>query len=180
MRPANWPAPRMSAVYLARPETFSGPSIIGTYEPMLCAGVGLFMAPPHLRSAPPRPRSSLRNAAEGRQRGKRAGASWRDALSAERHGKFHRLDDFHVTGAAADITAERLQAFCIGRIRVFPQRPGRGHNEAWRAIAALRAELFMEAALDRRELPVRAKRFNGVDTFALNGCGQSETGERRP
>ena len=44
---------------------------------------------------------------------------WRDALSAERHGKFHRLDDFHVTGAAADIAAERFQDFCIGRIRVF-------------------------------------------------------------
>src|SRR4249919_741413 len=128
MRPASWPAPRMSAVYLARPETFSGPSIIGTYEPMLCAGVGLFMASPV---------------------GKRAGASWRDALSTERHGKFHRLDDFHVTGAAADIAAERVQDFRIGRIRVFPQQPGRGHDEAWRAIAALRAELFMEAALDR-------------------------------
>src|SRR6476469_10072871 len=102
MRPASWLAPRMSAVYLARPETFSGPSIIGTYEPMLCASVGLFTAPPHLHSAPPRPRLSFRNAAEGRwpgihspgaaeygfaasrNDGKRAGASRRDALSAER------------------------------------------------------------------------------------------------
>ena len=31
----------------------------------------------------------------------------------------------------------------------------------------------MEAALDRRELPVRAERFDGVDAFALNGCRPS-------
>jgi len=30
MRPASWPGCTMSAVYLARPDTFSGPSIIGT------------------------------------------------------------------------------------------------------------------------------------------------------
>ena len=37
-------------------------------------------------------------------------------LRVERGGVFHRLDDFHVAGAAADVAAERFQDFRLARI----------------------------------------------------------------
>src|SRR5262245_28318475 len=63
--------------------------------------------------------------------------SWRDALFAEGHRELHRFDDFHITGAAADIAAERLENFRLTRIRIFPQQSGRSHDETGRAIATL-------------------------------------------
>src|SRR6185312_746809 len=89
--------------------------------------------------------------------------SWRHALLAERHSEFHCLDDLHVAGAAADIAAERLQDLLIARIGVSPQQSGRGHDESRRAVAALRAELLMEAAGNGGDNPCRAARFDGPD-----------------
>ncbi len=97
----------------------------------------------------------------------------------ERGGVFHRLDDFHVAGAAADVAAERLQDFVVARVGIFPQQPGRGHDEARRAVAALRAELLVEAALHRRQLPVAPERLDGVDALARDRRRQRQAGQRR-
>src|SRR6185312_10422015 len=105
--------------------------------------------------------------------------SWRDALLAERHGEFYCLDDLHVAGATADIAAERLQDLLIARIGVSPQQSGRGHDESGRAVAALRAELLVEAALHGGELPFVAERFDGIDALALDGRCERQAGERR-
>src|SRR5512147_2797215 len=100
---------------------------------MLCAGMGLFM-----RSSYPSFRGASAASEPGIQRqlwclhldsgsapsarpgmtGVKDAFSRRHPLLAERDGEFHRLDDLHVTGAAADVAAERLQNFVIARIGV--------------------------------------------------------------
>ena len=105
---------------------------------------------------------------QGEERGE-SSKPWRHPLRAERGGEFHRLDDFHVAGAAADIAAERGEDFFLARVGILPQQSGRGHDEAGRAIAALRAELFVEAALHRRQLPVVSQ----ATRWCRRACRQS-------
>ena len=100
-------------------------------------------------------------------------------LRLQRDGVFHRLDDFHVAGATADIAAERFQDFRFARVGIFSQQAGRGHDEAGRAIAALRAEFLVEAALHGGELPVVPERLDGVDALAGDGRRQCEAGQHR-
>src|SRR4029079_9891775 len=56
----------------------------------------------------------------------------------------HRLDDFHIAGAAADVAAECFADFVFARTRVAPQQTGRRHDESRRAVAALGAQFFVE------------------------------------
>src|SRR5262245_41233834 len=79
--------------------------------------------------------------------------SWRPRLVARQQvgGELHRLDDLHIAGAAADVAAERLADLRFGRARVAAQEAGRSHDEARRTVAALGAQLLVEAALDGRE-----------------------------
>src|SRR5258705_4646862 len=48
--------------------------------------------------------------------------SWLETIGGERSGMLHRLDDFHIAGAAADVAAERLADVVIGWIRVAPEQ----------------------------------------------------------
>src|SRR5262249_16938411 len=59
------------------------------------------------------------------------------------------------------------------------QQAGRRHDEAGRAIAALRPELFVEPALHRREPPVVAEPLDGVDAPSRDAGCQREAGEAR-
>ena len=64
-------------------------------------------------------------------------------------------------------------------LRILPQQAGRRHDEARRAVAALRAELLVEAALHGGKLPVVPERLDGVDAPALHGRRQREAGQHR-
>src|SRR5580692_10154234 len=81
----------------------------------------------------------------------------------QRSGMLHRFDDFDVAGAAADVAAERVADFVVGRPRIAPQQSRRRHDESRRAIAALRPELFVKTALHGGEVTVRRQGFDGVD-----------------
>src|SRR5512134_320199 len=76
-------------------------------------------------------------------------ASWAHCLTRvqQRRRVLNGLDDLHVAGAAADVAAERLANLGLGRPGVSAQEPRGGHDEAGRAVAALGAELLVEAAL---------------------------------
>src|SRR6476619_8352937 len=58
----------------------------------------------------------------------------------------HRLDDFDVASAAADVAAQRQPDVVLAGARVAAQQAGRCHDEAGRAVAALGAELFVTPA----------------------------------
>src|SRR5262249_53217544 len=90
-------------------------------------------------------------------------------------GVFHRLDDFDVTGAAADVAAERGADVVLARMRIAPQQTRRRHDESRRAVAALGAELLVEPALHRRKAAVLAERFDGVDALTVHHRRERET-----
>src|SRR6516164_9257808 len=97
--------------------------------------------------------------------------SRRNSAGVELGGVFHRLDDFDVAGAAADVAAERGANVVLARMRIAPQQARRRHDESGRAVAALGAELFMEPALHRRKAAVLAERFDGVDPLTVHHRG---------
>src|SRR6185503_10629519 len=107
----------MSAVYFARPVTFSGPSTIGMYSPTerTAAGraVGFSIS---FMVVPSRLCRGLRAA-------QLVG------------GELHSLDDLHIAGAAADVAAERGLDLVDARRRVFPEQALGRHDVAGRAIA---------------------------------------------
>src|SRR5208283_5001391 len=87
IRPTSTSANGRSAVYCARPVTFSMPSINGVGRPTAPSGE-------RARASPALSRSTLRS------------ATWVIALGSG--GREHRLDDLDVTGAATQIARERL------------------------------------------------------------------------
>src|SRR5271167_2710359 len=103
---------------------------------MLCAGTNSFMA-----GSPSRRHSR--------------GAKFRRMLN--------RFDDFDVAGTAANVAAERVPDLILVRTGIAPQQAGGRHDEARRAIAALGAEFFVEAALHGGQAAVGAERLDGVD-----------------
>src|SRR3972149_8985380 len=124
---------------------------------MLCAGTILFMVYLVRRCHSGTPRSGgpgihtpqrwgfgFRARSLRSRPGMTESQSRRGALRIEGGCVLHRLDDFHVAGAAADIAAERCDDLRFGWLGILPQQAGRGHDEAGRAIAALRAEVLGE------------------------------------
>src|SRR6516225_3830275 len=89
----------------------------------------------------------------------------------------HRLDDFHVTRAAANVAAERLAYFSLARIGISPQESGRRHDVAGRAIAALRTELLMKAALHGRQMAILGERLDGIDAAAFDAHRKRQAGQ---
>src|SRR3954453_11464699 len=73
--------------------------------------------------------------------------SRRCSLRAQVGRVLHRLDDLHVAGTPTDVAAKRFADLGFARARVRAQQARRRHDEARRAIAALRPELLMKAAL---------------------------------
>src|ERR1019366_2418274 len=58
-----------------------------------------------------------------------------------------RLDDVHVTGAAAEVPADPLPDLVVRRVRLLFQQPGRLHDHARRTEPALHAVLIPERLL---------------------------------
>src|SRR2546423_7279304 len=79
------------------------------------------------------------------------------------------LDDVHVTGAAAEVALEALADLVVGRARVLLQQVRGGHDEAWRAVAALEAVLVPERLLDRVQRAVRGR--HALDRLDLVAVG---------
>src|SRR5262249_20775765 len=100
--------------------------------------------------------------------------SRRNSAGVELGGVFHRLDDFDVAGAAADVAAQRCADVVLAGRRIAAQQARRRHDESGRAIAALGAELFVEPALHRRKPAGLAERFDGVDALTVHAGGERE------
>src|SRR5262245_63903951 len=112
---------------------------------MLCAATTSFTAQLRALSAP----SPACGGGLGRGRRSRVFVpriSRRNSAGVELGGVFHRLDDFDVAGAAADVAAERCANVVLARARIAPQQARRCHDESGRAVAALGAELLVEPA----------------------------------
>src|SRR5215831_12730768 len=131
------------------------------------------VAPPAHNRTTPTPDPSPQGGGERTEQAARL-HSRRNSAGVERGSVFHRLDDFHVAGAAADVAAERCANLILARMRIAAQQAGRRHDESRRAVAALGAELFMEPALHRRKAAVLAERFDGVDALTVHGRGERE------
>src|SRR5262245_21088775 len=139
MRPASVCGWIRSAVYLALPETFSGPSTRGTWPPMFKTRAISFMGEP--RGAQKRrslPHCTLCSVQCGFS-SCALPASWAARLAGgqQRGGMLHGLDDLHVACAAADVAAKRLADFPLAGPRIAPQQSGRRGDETGRAVAAL-------------------------------------------
>src|SRR5262245_27278857 len=72
-------------------------------------------------------------------------------LRKQPRGELNGLDDFHVAGAPADIAAERGTDFFGARAWIATQEARTGHDKTRCAVAALRAELLVKAALNGRQ-----------------------------
>src|SRR5215470_54923 len=105
--------------------------------------------------------------------------SRRNSAGVQLGGVLHRLDDFDVAGAAADVAAERGANVVLTRTRIAAQQARRRHDESGRAVAALGAELLVEPALHRRKPAVLAERFDGVDALTVHGRREREARQSR-
>jgi hypothetical protein len=92
---------------------------------------------------------------------------------------FHRFDDFHIAGAAADIAAQSFADFIVGRAGITSQQSRRRHDESRRAITALRTKLLVKAALHRREPAAAHERFDRIDAPAVDARSQCQTRKAR-
>src|SRR5262249_38646966 len=93
--------------------------------------------------------------------------SWGSRLAGRQQagGVLDGVDDLHVAGAAADVAAQRLPDLVLARARIAAQQAGGGHDEARCAIAALRAQFLVEAALHCRQPAALAQRLHGIDAL---------------
>src|SRR5690349_10277482 len=89
----------------------------------------------------------------------------------------HRLDDFYVAGATANIAAERLAYLRVARIGIAAQEPGRRHDIAGRAIAALRAEFLVKSTLHGRQMAILGERLDRVDAAAFDAHRKRQAGQ---
>src|SRR5262249_61405880 len=96
------------------------------------------VAPRAAYRTPPTPAPSQKGGGERTEQAARP-RSRRYSARVELGGVFHRLDDFHVAGAAADVAAERCADVVLARMRIAPQQPRRRHDESPRAGAPLGA-----------------------------------------
>jgi hypothetical protein len=86
-----------------------------------------------------------------------------------------------VASAAAEIAGQRVADFGLGRIRMLVQPGFHGHDDAWRAEAALQPVFLVERLLHHRELAVGSKRLDGCNLVALGLNGIEQAGaDRRP
>src|ERR1700730_1915601 len=134
----------MSSTYRPCPVIRRGSSRRWILAPIICVTA--------MASAPPR---------GGLTRGLRLGAAHR-----LRRG-LHRLDDVHVAGAPAEVAFEAPADLVLGRVRILLEQVRGGHDEAWRAVAALQAVLVPESLLKRVELAVLGHALDRREALAL-------------
>ena len=83
-----------------------------------------------------------------------------------------RLDDVHVAGAAAEVAADPLPDLLLVRVRVLVEQPGRLHDHARRAEAALEAVLVPERLLERVERRAVGHALDRLDLGAVGLDGE--------
>src|SRR5690242_20770873 len=84
-----------------------------------------------------------------------------------------------VAGAAAEIAAQRLLDFRLGRMRVGGQQIFHRHDEAGGAVAALGAAPVTISLLNGGQAAVFAHPFHGGDLLLLAAGGQQRAGKHR-
>src|SRR5215472_1554783 len=136
------------------------------------------VAPPAHNRTTPTPNPSPQGGGERTEQAARL-RSRRNSAGVELGGVFHRLDDFHIAGAAADVAAECRADVVLARMRIAPQQARRRHDESRCAIAALGAELLVEPALHRRKPTVLAERFDRVDALTVHAGREREARQSR-
>src|SRR6185369_1898096 len=73
------------------------------------------------------------------------------------------LDDIHVSGAAAEVSGDRVADLVLARARMILEVRVARHEHARRAITALEPVLLHEALLHRMELAVLLETLDGQD-----------------
>src|SRR5262249_35175511 len=102
------------------------------------------------------------------------GAFMSRSLSGRRHdGAYHP----HVRATAAEIAIERRTHVRLGRLRLVREQCRSAHDDAARAIAALRHLLLDERRLQRMRLAYRAEPLERRDRFRF--CAGRDRGQAR-
>ena len=91
----------------------------------------------------------------------------------------HGIDDLLIAGTSAKIAFNGTCDFIPCRVVIFIEECLRGHEEAWRAKAALRASVSRKTGLNRCKMSAIRKTLNGDDVRTLNLTRQGEAGEFR-
>ena len=89
-----------------------------------------------------------------------------------RGGVLDRLDDVHVSGAAAEIPGDGLADLGFAGVRIAFEQRGPGHEHAGRAEAALEAVLLLEALLQRGHAVGPREPLHGADLGPVGLHGQ--------
>jgi hypothetical protein len=79
----------------------------------------------------------------------------------------NRLNDAGISPAPADIALHGAPDFGLGRVRLFMQQTGSGHDHAGSAVSALQGIGFDKGSLQRVQMPIALHAFDGSDLFAL-------------
>src|SRR6516225_8503711 len=94
-------------------------------------------------------------------------------------GRLHRLDDFRVGGAAAQIAGEIIADAIIVGIGIFVEQLLDHQYEAGGAETALEGAVLDEGLLDRIEIAVPVEGFDGLDPGAVGEGGEIEAARHR-
>src|SRR5262245_8906573 len=91
-------------------------------------------------------------------------------------GVFHGVNDVLIAGAAAEIAFQSMTDLLFSRGRILPEQPACGHDHSGRAITTLEAMAFPEAFLQRVQLALLSKPFDGGDFSAVGLYSQNGAG----
>src|ERR1700682_4494488 len=86
-------------------------------------------------------------------------------------GRLNGLDDVHVAGATAKVAFQATNLI-LGRVRVLVQEVRRGHDEAGRAVAALKTMLVPKSLLQRVQLPILGHALDRGELLAFSLDGE--------
>jgi len=99
------------------------------------------------------------------------------ALDTDR--SFNRLENLLIAGAAAQIAGERIADLIPRRMWMLVEQRLRGHQDARRAIAALRGAEIRERFLQRMQSSIRDEPFHGHHASPVTLDAEHEAREHR-
>ena len=91
----------------------------------------------------------------------------------------NRLDDLHITRAAAEISTDGLPHLSLSGMRVAVQEGLGGQNHSWDAKATLNSAALNKGFLQTIQFPILSKTFDGRDLFSLSLHSENQAGEKR-
>ena len=95
------------------------------------------------------------------------------------YSKPHRIHDFRIGCAAAEIASKIVHDLLVGRIGVLVKQLRDHHDEARRAVTALRRPARFERGLQRMRLAVARDAFDGGELRPVGPHGEHQAGEDR-